>query len=446
MKLLHTEEVATGVKIGVHANGYWYARIYAYDPATKKDSTQSKSTKIKYEGGRASNKNKARIKATDMAREVAPHIGKTANPFKRYLVKNIAKEWTDLVCELADENEALKIKGKRPKHEVYGGKPGRYWAVNRKETVQRNNRYLKEFWKTLPTQDIKKITNKQLDGLNEWAKTKDWSASQVIKLITQVRMVWRYARDKDFVDFIPSPKRPSENLKELSRRKLKQEEFEKMVSYTRERYEEPGISIRRRDSYLQFHCWLLICASTGIRPPSALKNAVRYKYYSIQKKKGKKELRFLVRPDEKELPQYTANVMPGAWKAFDMLEELYRARGMWEPEFVFAHTHSKKASSGSAGYEIGEPILCYKKQWANMLANTGLATKERAQNKRLAPYSLRGYLITKLMEQKHILRTSTIAHMTGTSERMINQAYEDKSTERAAERLAEELDDWPMDE
>ena len=92
-----------------------------------------------------------------MAREIAPHIGKTANPFKRYFVKNIAKEWTDLVCELADENEALKIKGKRPKHEVYGGKPGRYWAVNRKETVQRNNRYLKEFWKTLPTQDIKKL-------------------------------------------------------------------------------------------------------------------------------------------------------------------------------------------------------------------------------------------------------------------------------------------------
>ena len=446
MKLWHMEEVATGVKIGVNAHGVWCARIYSYDPSTKKDSTQSPSTKIKYEEGNRKNKNAARNKAVAMAAEIAPLIGKTLNPFKKHIIKDIAQEWTDLVSKLAEENEALKSKGKQPKHEVYGGKPNKFWTANRIETVKRNNDYLAEFWATLPHQDIKKITNKDLDGLNEWAKGKDWSASQIIKLITQTRMVWRYARDKDFVDFIPSPRRPSEDLKALSRRKLKQEEYEKMVEYTRERYQQPKLSDRARDSYLQFHCWLLICASTGIRPPSGEKNAIRYKYYSVNKKKGNKETRFLVRPDEKELPEYTAMVMPSGFKAFDMLEELYKSRAMWPTEFVFAHTHSKKATANSAGYEVGDPILCYKKQWAHLLANTGLATKETAQNKRLAPYSLRGYFITRRMEQHHILRTSTIADITGTSERMINQTYENKSTVRAAERLANEMADWPMEE
>lgn len=431
------EEVDKGIKLGVKPNGMWYAYIYAYDPLQKKDKSRWVSTKIKYEDGRKANRNKARRVALQMAEEIAPKIGITADPFKIHNVADIAKEWKDLVCDLADKNEKLVAANKAPIHEVYGGKEGKYWNKSKKEQVIRFHNYLEGFWTTLPEQDITKIRNKDLNTLRDWAKKHDWSPSHVGKMGTQIRKIWLYAESKDLVDFAPRIKAPAVNAKQASRRFLTQENFEMMFEYTRARYQQPRIALRMRDAYLQFHCWLLICSNTGIRPPSRIKNAMRWEDYKvIPKTKDEDEIRLLHRANEKELEPYDALILPGAYEAFEMLEELYKDRGMGKPEYLFAHTHERKAGDASAGIKKGDPILTYRKQWETMLIKLGLETKSIKQSERLAPYSMRGYFHTKMFDDYPTLGLENIARMTGTSEKMLRQSYINVSTEKTARQLA----------
>ena len=440
--------VDSGIKLGVKWSekkdaepvGTWYCYVYAYDPSKQKDLSDWRSTRIKYEDGRKANERKARRFAIALAEEIGDRIGKTENPFKKVTVAEVAEEWKNLVVKLAEENDARIAEGKNPIHEVYGGKDGKFWNAAKIEHVIRFNDRLKDFWTTLPHEDISLITEEHLNTMRDWAKKHDWSASHVKKIITQIRKVWLFARSKELVDFIPSIKAPAENVKRNSRRPLKQEEFERMFEYTRERYQNKKLSLRMQDALLQFHCWLIICTHTGIRPPSLIKNAMRWKdYKKLKKKKGEQEIRLLRRENEKELEPYDALILPGAFKAFEMLEKLYKERAMDKPEFIFAHTHARKPGKASAGFEKGECVLSYRKQWQTMLLKLGLETEERAPSLRLAPYSMRGYFHTKMFDDYPELRIETIADMTGTSPKMLRQSYLDLATEKTAKQMVSSI-------
>ena len=437
VKMSHQEEIDKGTVIAVHPNGRWWCKVYAYDPLTKKDRSEWKSTKIKYEDGRRVNKNSARKFALALAAEIAPRIGKTENPNRKVTITELATEWKDLVSDLAQKNEDLIAQNKPPQHEIYGGRHNKYWRAARIETVAIYHRYLEEYWKTLPEQDVSKITSKHLDSFLEWAKAQTWGASQTTKLITQIRMIFLHGKSKGLTELKPSPKRPAIDLSASSRRKLQQEDFEKMFEYTRNRYQEHGISLRRRDTYLQFHCWLLICTHTGIRPPAHLKNAMKWEHYINEPvKEGDYDLRFLRRESEKDLKPYNAIILPEAFEAFDMLEELYRERAMGKPEYLFSHTHDRKESRNSPGHTKGQVILSYRKQWATMLSKLGLETKAVAQKDRLVPYSMRGYFHTKMMYEHPELRMEEIGKLTGTSERMLSVSYLDIKSDRTAKNIA----------
>jgi len=105
--------------------GVWYWYIYAYDPSQEKDLSDWRSTKIKFENGRKANENNARRFVIALTEEIGDRIGKTANPFKKITVSEVATEWIELVRKLTAENEKLKGAKKRPIHEVYGGKKGK---------------------------------------------------------------------------------------------------------------------------------------------------------------------------------------------------------------------------------------------------------------------------------------------------------------------------------
>lgn len=444
----HQEEVDKGIKIGVkwsakkdaEPSGVWYCYIYAYDPSQQKDFSDWRSTRIKYEDGRKPNKNQARRFALELAEKIGDRIGKTENPFNITTVMEVAKEWKDLAVELTEENEKLVAANKAPIHEVYGGKDGKFWNKSKLELVIRFDGYLEGFWKTLPHQDITKITEEHLNTLRDWAKQHKWSPSQIKKIITQIRKIWLYARSKELVDYIPRIKAPAEHAKKNSRRPLKQEEFEQMFEYSRLRYQNPKLSTRMRDAFLQFHCWLIICTHTGIRPPSHEKNAMRWKdYRKLKTKKGEQDIRLLRRENEKELEPYDALILPGAFKAFEMLEKLYKERGMGKPEFIFAHTHPRKAGRVSAGFEKGDCVHCYRKQWETMLIKLGLETDSIKPSERLAPYSMRGYFHTKMFDDYPELRIETIADMTGTSPKMLRQSYLDLATEKTAKQMVSSI-------
>ena len=110
--LVNIEEVRKGLRIGIHANGKWYARIAAYDPSTKKDNTRDVSLKLKFEEGSLSNKNEAIEQARKIADKVGERLGKTSNPFKEYLVADLAKEWLTVIQFCTGENEKLAAKNK----------------------------------------------------------------------------------------------------------------------------------------------------------------------------------------------------------------------------------------------------------------------------------------------------------------------------------------------
>lgn len=435
-KLTHEETIDRGLKIGVHKNGVWYARIYAYDPTTGKDPTQYKSTKIKYEDGRTANKNKARRIALQLAEEAKARINNSENPFKTYTAKEIANEWCNLVCKLAKENEERIAANKKPIHEIYGGKSGNYWRDHRIHHVLRINEILGGFWDSLRTKNIEKITQKDLNTFVDWVKKDyDFSPSYQTRMITQIRMIWRYAFEKDLVSFIPSPKRPAENLKASSRRDLQPEEYERMLNYAKERAEKEGTAISRRDKYLQFYCWLVILGSTGTRPPSSLKNAILWEQYQPPEKG--EELGYLTRREKNPKP-YTTIVLPEGVKAFETLQDLYKKRGISKTKYVFAHTTDREDSAGASGYVRGEAIITFKKQFQTMLNRLGLSSPIGAPQKdRLSPYTLRGRFITYCMENFPQIRTEEIAEMTGTSVRMLEQTYFDHSTKRTAGRIAQ---------
>jgi hypothetical protein len=181
----HQKEVDKGIKLGVkwsskkdaEPTGVWYCYIYAYDPSQKKDMSDWRSTRVKYEDGRKANERKARRFAIALAEQIGDRIGKTENPFKKITVAEVAEEWIELVRKLTAENEKLKAAKKRPIHEVYGGKEGKTWDTAKIEHAVRFHGYLKDFWKTLPHQDITKITEEHLNKLMEWTKQFKWSPS-----------------------------------------------------------------------------------------------------------------------------------------------------------------------------------------------------------------------------------------------------------------------------
>lgn len=440
VKMSRQEEIYKGVFIAVHPNGRWWCKVYAYDPIQKKDLSEWKSTRIQYEDGRKANKDKARRFALQLADQIAPRIGKSENPFRTITVSEISTEWKDLVCGLVAENEELIAKNKLPIHEVYGGTKGKHWRATRIDFVLRFHDYLEDYWRTLPEQDITKITSNHLDNFMEWAKTQSWGASQATRIITQIRMIFRYARSKGLTELTPSPRRPSIDLRASSRKNLTQEDFDRMFDYTRDRYLKPETALSRRDCYLQFHCWLVICTHSGIRPPSSLKNAMKWKHYLTPPfNEGDPDLRYLHRESEKDLQPYDAIILPGAFNAFDLLEELYQERGMDKPEYLFSHTHNRKPSRNSPGHEKGQAILSYRKQWSTMLNKLGLETKEIAAKDRLAPYSMRGYFHTRMMEEHPELRIEQIAGLTGTSARMLNTVYVDYNSQRTAKSIASSI-------
>lgn len=82
----HQEKVDKGIVIAVHPNGRWSCKIYAYDPTTKKDKSEWKSARVKFEDGRAENKRKARRFARQLADEKTPRIGKNENTNRKVTI------------------------------------------------------------------------------------------------------------------------------------------------------------------------------------------------------------------------------------------------------------------------------------------------------------------------------------------------------------------------
>ena len=408
---------------------YWYLRFYW---VAEKRSLY-RSLKLPFELGRASQKGAMKA-AQKKYRELEAKVKIGMAPTATTNITVITNEYFKVISKLAEENDALVEKNKLPKWEVKGGK-GFYSAVKCKE-INSLIPYLLAYWETLPTEDMGAITFNQLEAFDNWMNGRyELSPSRRAKCITQIRMIWRYGREKEYVNWLPNPSRPAQQIKERARRNLQEEEWDLMRAWAANQVNELRVDKyarkEQKDIALQFYYWFQVISWTGIRPPngSVKKNLLQWSSYKQLKRKGETEKRLFER-DEKD-HRYVATIHSQGWRYFDALEQFHKKRGTYrEKGYLFCHTHSKDGS-----YSVGDPILNFYKMWDKMLEQLGLdSPKGTMQNAKLVPYALRGYYITMRLRHGKV-NIDKLAMACGTSAKIILQTYYDFSSEKEYDEL-----------
>ena len=113
----------------------------------------------------------------------------------------------------------------------------------------------------------------------------------------------------------------------------------------------------------------------------------------------------------------------------DFLKDFQSQRGLKNCEYIFAHTRRKEGA-----YEKGAPIKSFKSNWGIMLKELRLWEPwGTPQNKKLVPYSMRGFAITMALREG--VPPLSLARSLGTSLRVIDQTYYDFQTEAEFETL-----------
>lgn len=473
--LEHKEKVNQFVTIGVQykhggyktldiANkGKWSARIKY--PNRK---PIIRSLGIPYKNGSDFNKRLAVEAAEKLALELyekARHI----DPSEPTSFRLLATQWINEAEVKAEANENLLAKGLPAQHEVKGGRG--YWTpilVKQNEILLR--KYILPFFKTLDRgwneADVTTIRPQELDGITEWIfnnpspemikKGRPVSPSLVLKAITVVRHVYRYAYEKNIVSQIPQIQRPKRQLKERVRREITDKEYEIMVAWTRNKYQDDsylgevqykdldGVIWREkvttyRDYQYLFHLFLLILANCGIRPPTGNtpNTWIKWSHYSHDKKTG---ITTLHRPDEKN-HDYKALILKSAVPYWEALRKFQKDRKMYHPDgYVFAHPYTFDKKKG--GWKKGDPIKSFAGQWRRMCKelnelypDSGFNCENGVpQSQRITPSSLRSFFITKRLQEGDA-NIEKLAFATGTNHDVIMEHYFKFATEKEYDKL-----------
>jgi len=404
------------------ASKKWMVRIYF----PKARQYLYRSLKLDYEDSNAS-LNEARRRAGKIYDEEKPRIAMGDSATTVRYVKNVADAYLKDALKMASENESLSS----PIHFIKGSRGERPWTLLKAEAVKNIHNHLAHYWPTLRHQEFSKLKELDLADFQVWAMRHDpsWSPSWINRCITEIRKIWLFGMEKGWTDFVPSPKRRSEDIKERRRRSLNIEEWFSMIEWARDRYNsldgEHGTFIRQKDSALQFWAWLNFVSWTGFRPPNGnvRKNLVRWSDIST----NKEGIRFL-RRDEKD-HDYKITIDPKAYPFLDFLKDLQERKKI-ETEFVFAH-FSKRMGS----HEIGDPILSFRTSWNTMLKELGLWMPwGSSPTEKLVPYSLRGFAMTMAIDRNEASALQIAANF-GTSVKMLEQTYYDFDPEKVFAKL-----------
>lgn len=470
-KLHYKEKVNNAVSIGVQLRkdyrtedigtyGRWTARIKYPDV---KGPAQFVALGIPYRNGHELNKKMAIVAAEKKALEnYEKHKRGQAN--KSTEIRIIATNWLNEIEVLTDANEAL-LKEDPPQNPIFEVKGGRGYWTQRKfdDAVRIVHQTLIPFFRTIKAgrdeADILLIKPQDLDKLTDYMinnpgplltrVNRQISPSTILKAITIVRHIYRYAYDQGLVDYIPQIRRPKRQAKERTRRALTADEYREIVRYSRDKYQtsdSQGAFLRSnsdgevwsesvdtyKDYQYLFHLWILVIANCGIRPPtSGTKHTMmKWKHFQHDKKTG---ITTLHRPNEKG-HDYKAVILPQALDYWQALRKFQEDRGYYsEDGYVFAHPFTSERSRG--GWKQGDPITNFRGQWVRMISDLGLnAPSNRTQAERITPYSLRSWFITMRLQQGDA-SIEKLSFATGTSYDVIMEHYYKFATEREYEHL-----------
>ena len=462
------EKVNSNVKIGVQlrkdytpeeleTKGKW--SVIARFKGMKNPHIESLG--IAYRGGDETYKYLAKKKAEEIGMDVFQK-NKQGDASEKAYIRVITSQWIEETRIQMEANEDLKAEGLPPIYEVKGGQG--FWT-KRTHGVYESicDNYLYPFYKTIKTgrdeADIRLIQPQDLDTITTFVlenpsaqmieKGRKASPSLILKVITVLRHIHRFAYDKKLIDRIPQIQRPKTQMKERARRPLTDEEYKKIVDWSRERYQtDEGLGefhyidddgTKRtekvdtyRDYQYLFHLWILVIANCGIRPPTSgtEHTMVKWSHYQYNEKTN---TAILDRPNEKG-HKYKAAIMREAIPYWDALRKFQEDRGIYKPDgYVFAHPFGMEKRQ--RGWKAGDPIKNFRKQWKAMLDDLKLSAPSSALGKdRLTPYSLRSYYITKRLDEGGV-EIHKLANSTGTSYDVIMDHYYKFQTEKEYESL-----------
>jgi len=419
---------------------YWYLRFY--EASVRRYYFYS--LKLPYEEGSRSNLNEARRaagkKLPDLQANSDAGIFPTLNITPEYARRSYLQD----IEKKARANQDLIDRGQQPVYEVEGGRG--YWDLKRYDDAHTKIEFsIREFFSEqgIANKHIREIKQKDLDAFKNWAlRNKEWAPATVNRAIVQIRMIWRYAMSKDWVDFVPSLSQAAPNLAKRKRRALTVEEYAKIIETSRRKYlslMDKGITAGARfDLAYMFHLWILIMANSGIRPAAGQvdRNLIRWRDIREEDVAGEKRM-YIQRHGEKAHLDYEAVVLENAHEYIEALRGLQKSRGVYDPQngYLFCHTFDLGDT------KAGDPVKSFKTAWKNNLKEAGLDSPKGApQSEKLLPYSCRAFFMTQRLQSSDALRIEDLAKATGSSREVIEIIYYDYSTRKNYEPLTEGSD------
>ena len=424
----------------------WMARTYIYE---SKESHYT-SLKINYEDSAASTR-EAQRKAGKVYREI---IERVANGLKPRQVMTLEKATEDFFKEaytLALRNKEFEENNQAPRYKLAGANSPisltRYnelWRLHQKyvQPFFEENNFLKI--------NVGQINSVKLRGYKAWIDKTDFrqfgrsqpvSPSVVNKSITVVRLIWEYAMNKGFVNYIPTLDRAEPKLADRKRKTLTEDIYTQMILWAQENYENKPFSDGtlnsdyHQDLAEQFYIFIKLISWVGFRPPRGSTSRTLLRWNDIEKENvGTENERWFLRRTEKvqefgKSERYI--IQKPVWKDLRRLQEIYEARGISDTPYIFAHTHDS-----SYKVERGENIGTFRYQWKTMLTEIGHPNQKNApQSERLSFYSIRGYYITCRIDFGKV-SVADVAKMCNTSAAMVEKIYRNWDESKLAPELS----------
>ena len=451
MKLTNKIKIEDGLTIGVGKASkttkqpYWQA--YIYFPAQTMESKPTvlyKSLKLKYNPEDPLNERRAMDRARQLYEPLRDkYLRGDANFLQKITIQYVMTSFFQDAEMLTKANEAKLKANQRPTHRTPGNKS--YWSDSYLQQMLYKIPTLREFFDTLPTQEIKYLNWRDINSFTRWHSINrpHWSPSAINHHISAINAIWKFARQQGWVEQVHQIDRAAPDLEGRKARHLTVSEFETIETYLRGKYNSEGLNDYYRDLAFQHWAWVVIHSWCGVRPATGNveKNLIKWSHVSEDAEGN----RYLYREDEKAHPPYKATIHPYSHVVWDELKKFHQERGTYDPEgYVFVHTHDGKdrftwycdlvskevkAVPGSGGgayrrFKRGDYIKNFRTQWRTMLRDTGLEVpKGTARADSLTPYTLRHFFIQQRMEANPDLRLVDLAKSVGSSESMLTATY-----------------------
>lgn len=422
-----------------------------------------RTTKVRYEENSTYNRQKAIQKAYEIFQPYAERVANNLPVTNTFTIQMLADTYLDNVSAMADENDDRKKDGFTPRHRIYGGKS--YWGkYSKRRTQDAWRKYVGPWIRSLPNTKgshgklIQEWNKRLVDEFDDYIviNAPQLSIETRLKLGTEVNHFTSWLYDKRYINDVFKVARVSRGGVTEARKRMRKEITEKdyirMINWMKQRYSNEELPLRYRQYNYIFYSWFILCANTGIRPPSGARDHTMIYWRDVKIDDEFAKTPLLARPDEKG-HSYEAIIMPRAAKQLRRLRDWYKELGVeCEPDSpVFAHpsdqyytqdktyeyeqpdgsvktVHRKSQKAGTYRWRKGEAIRTFKNSWDTMCQELGINPEpikgyRHPQSERVSPASLRAWFITQRLYATGRLDIEKLARVTGTSVSQIDIRY-----------------------